>query len=116
MAVRTAETDETAESAKVTEGSEEGVSGPAMTDPDDTNVWPTAAEEAAFLSEARGRGEVVAPVAKAVVEEVADKAQPLPKLDEMVERIPAETRELLDELFRAKFVAVRRVKERDLKK
>jgi len=32
-----------------------------------------------------------------------------------VNRIPAETRELLDELFRVKFTTVRRVKKKDLK-
>ena len=49
--------------------------------------------------------------------QVEDKAPtaPLPKLDELVSRIPAETRELLDELFRAKFTTVRRIKQTDLK-
>ena len=44
-----------------------------------------------------------------------EAAMPLPKLDELVNRIPAESRELLDELFRAKFTTVRRVKASDLK-
>lgn len=35
-------------------------------------------------------------------------AAPLPKLDDLVARIPAPVRETLDELFRAKFIAVRR--------
>jgi hypothetical protein len=80
-----------------------------------TNVWPDEAAEAAFISESRGRGEVasVTPAAAEVVEERADK--PLPKLDELVQRIPDEARELLDELFRAKFVAVRRVPQNALK-
>jgi hypothetical protein len=93
-----------------------GVVTPPMDNPDETNVWPTAAEEAAFLSDARGRGEVVVPVARETVEEAEDNAKALPKLDELVEQIPTETRELLDELFRARFVAVRRVKKADLKK
>jgi hypothetical protein len=55
------------------------------------------------------------PVARTTAEEIEENAKPLPPLDTLVNRIPAETRELLDELFRAKFVAVRRVKKRDLK-
>jgi len=50
--------------------------------------------------------------------EPADEVEadmPLPKLDELVNRIPAESRELLEELFRAKFTTVRRVKASDLK-
>lgn len=82
---------------------------------EDTNVWPSEAEEAAFLSEARERGEPVA-VSRETVEEVEDNTKALPKLDELVNRIPAETRELLDELFRARFVAVRRVRKKDLKR
>lgn len=81
----------------------------------DTNVWPTATEEAAFLAEAQQRGEKVVPIARDVVEEIEDDKKALPKLDELLNRIPAETRELLDELFRARFVAVRRVKKKDLK-
>ncbi len=78
-------------------------------------MWPTEAEEAAFLSEASERGEKVVPVSREREEEIEDDAKALPKLDELVNRIPAETRELLDELFRARFVAVRRVKKKDLK-
>lgn len=86
----------------------------AVAGEEETNVWPSEAEEAAFLAEASERGEKVAPVSREVEEE-ADDAKPLPKLDELVNRIPAETRELLDELFRARFVAVRKVKKKDLK-
>ena len=83
----------------------------------DTNVWPTEAEEAAFLSEARERGEPATPVVPKThaAEEEEDTTKALPKLDELVQRIPPEARELLDDLFRAKFVAVRRVKKVDLK-
>ncbi len=79
------------------------------------NVWPDESAEAAFMAEARGRGEPVKAAAQ-VVEEIEDResAKALPKLEELVEKIPAETRELLEELFRAKFVAVRRVKKSDL--
>lgn len=83
--------------------------------PEDTNVWPTEAEETAFLSEARERGEKVVPVPHEAAEETEEDAKALPKLDELVNRIPAEARELLDELFRARFTTVRRVRKRDLK-
>lgn len=88
---------------------------PSNTNPDETNVWPDEAAEAAFIAEARGRGEKVVPVAPEVIEEAEDSRGALPPLDELVQRIPAETRELLDELFRAKFIAVRRVRKSDLK-
>ena len=79
-----------------------------------TNVWPDAAAEAAFLGEARERGE---PAGAAPVEAAEENgAKPLPPLEELVKRIPAEARELLDDLFRAKFTAVRRVRKSDLKR
>ncbi|MFT3867957.1 MAG: hypothetical protein QM715_05610 [Nibricoccus sp.] len=40
---------------------------------------------------------------------------PLPSLDELVKRIPNAAREVLDELFRAKFVSVKRVEKTVLK-
>lgn len=40
---------------------------------------------------------------------------PLPSLDELVKRIPPDVRETLDDLFRVKFVAVRRVSPTSLK-
>ncbi len=82
---------------------------------EETNVWPTEAEEAAFLAEAGERGEKVVAVTREREDEIEDDSKALPKLDELVNRIPAETRELLDELFRARFVTVRRVKKKDLK-
>lgn len=39
----------------------------------------------------------------------------LPALEDLVRRIPAPTRQLLDELFRVKFVTVRRVPKKALK-
>ncbi|MCR6657447.1 MAG: hypothetical protein NVV63_16910 [Opitutus sp.] len=82
---------------------------------EDINVWPTQEEEDAFLAESAGRGEAVRPVAAEVVEEVEDKSKPLPKLDEMVSQIPENVRDTLEELFRAKFVTVRRVPKKLLK-
>ena len=78
-------------------------------------VWPDESAEAAFLAEARDRGEVVAP-AKAK-EDVADDVdtKALPSLDTLVQRIPANVRESLEDLFRARFVSVKRVPKKALK-
>jgi hypothetical protein len=71
--------------------------------------------EAAFLAEARGRGETFG---RALAVEPAEETngRDLPPLDELVQKIPVEVRETLDELFRAKFVAVRRVPSAALKR
>lgn len=82
---------------------------------EDINVWPTPEEEAAFLAESAGRGEPVRPLARDVVEETEDTTKPLPKLDELVAQIPSNVRDTLEELFRAKFVTVRRVPKKLLK-
>ncbi len=84
----------------------------------DEAPWPTdAASEGAFLAEARERGEAVVglPVAATRAEEVEDVKGPLPPLDEMIQRIPTAVREVLEELYRAKFTTVRRVPAKDLK-
>ena len=77
--------------------------------------WPDAAAESAFLAEAKSRGELPAPKpAPAEEAEEADTA-PLPPMDKMVERIPPPVREMLDDLFRARFVRVARIPRRALK-
>ena len=77
--------------------------------------WPDEAVESSFRAEARERGEPV--VVAAPEEEAADNsdASPLPALNDLVARVPAEVRDLLDDLFRAKFVAVKRVPKKSLK-
>ena len=77
------------------------------------NVWPGENAEAAFMADARERGEPVVAAAVEAIEET-DTAN-LPPLDELVQRLPPEVRETLDDLFRAKFIAVRRVPKRVLK-
>src|SRR4051812_39949818 len=64
-----------------------------------TNVWSDELAEAAFLGDAKARGEPVVPIAPASSEapESTD-AKPLPPLDELVKRIPAEVRDTLDDL------------------
>ena len=65
-----------------------------------------------MLSELKSRGEVVTKMPVEATEETDTKN--LPPLDELVKRIPAETREALDDLFRAKFVRVVRVPKKAL--
>lgn len=67
-------------------------------------VGPAPEEEAAFLSDQEAAGES----APAVAPPPAVSEGSLPPMEELVNRIPASAREALDELFRAKFVAVRR--------
>ena len=71
--------------------------------------------ESAFLAEARERGEPVATKrADAEPPEEFD-SKSLPPLDELVKRIPADVRETLEDLFRARFVTVKRVPKKALK-
>lgn len=77
--------------------------------------WPDEAAEAAFISEARERGDtMVASTQVMTALEEADGKKNLPALDDLLQRIPADVRETLDELFRAKFVAVRRIPKKAL--
>ena len=73
---------------------------------------PSEAFEAAMLTELRARGEPAFTPPPAEGEAPKGK---LPPLEELVGRIPAETRQLLDELFRARFTEVRRVPAKALK-
>jgi len=76
---------------------------------------PGEEAEAAFLAEAHERGEDVASVAAALAAaESEDEKGALPPLEELVQRLPAELRDTLDDLFRAKFVKVIRVRKKDL--
>jgi len=79
------------------------------------NVWPDATAEAAFFAEQQERGEPVPVAPAAGAAEEVDVKTPLPALDELVKRISPEARELMDELFRAKFVTVKRVPQSALK-
>jgi hypothetical protein len=76
------------------------------TSDDDESEWPDDGAEAAFLSENRDRGEVPS------LEETAAAAPPagekLPALEDLVAKVPENIRNALDDLFRAKFTAVRR--------
>ena len=71
--------------------------------------------ESAFRAEARDRGETVQPAAKSAPADEEAERKPLPPLQDLVKRIPPEIRETLDELFRAKFITVKRVPRNALK-
>jgi len=76
--------------------------------------WPGEVDESLFLADRRtAGGTVILPVAPRA--EPAEEKGGLPPLEELVARIPAEARAALDDLFRAKFVGVRRVRPQDLK-
>ena len=81
---------------------------------DDAPAGPSPEEEAAFLAEERMSTPVMSTPPTAAAEH-EDVAGPLPPLDELVARIPAPARALLDELFRSRFVSVKRVPRSALK-
>jgi hypothetical protein len=78
--------------------------------------WPDETMESAFRAEALDRGEAVTIARLPVESDEETGTAPLPPLDDLVKRIPPHVRETLDDLFRARFVAVRRVPERALRK
>lgn len=88
-----------AQSAPQPNGSEEDEAAPA---------WPGETDEASFLAESSEKqASEAADRPPARGEEPAEAG--LPALEGLVERVPREVRDLLDELFRAKFTAVRRI-------
>jgi hypothetical protein len=81
---------------------------------EDEPVFPDEETEMAMRSELRARGEAVVAAARTSVDE-GEVAAPLPPLDSLVGRLRPEVREVLDELFRARFTSVRRVPAQALK-
>ncbi len=79
-------------------------------------IGPSEGEESAFLAEQRTQGYATPLPAKGQepAAEPDDKA-PLPPLEDLVNRIPPATLQLMDELFRAKFITVKRVPKAALK-
>ena len=82
-------------------------------------VWPDEAAESAMRAEVTARGETLnskaaREAAEAAAEAAAEKKN-LPKLDDLIERIPADVRDTLEDLFRAKFVKVARTPKKALK-
>lgn len=79
----------------------------------DAPAGPSADEEAAFLAQEREMG-IVTP--QLMHEETPPEEKgDLPPMEDLVKRIPAPARELMEELFRARFVTVKRVPKSALK-
>lgn len=92
---------------------------PGAAPDDEPTAWPDESAEAAFLSEAKARGDVIAPSAtkeRLDDSDDADEQSPLPPLEQAVARVPRDVREILEDLFRARFVGVKRVPKNALKK
>ena len=78
-------------------------------------IWPDDSMESAFRAEAKERGEPVRVARESEEKEEENESGAVPKLDDLVARIPAGVREAMEELFRARFVAVKRVPRKALK-
>ena len=79
-------------------------------------VGPSAEEEASFLAEQRSLdpGGHVRPTPDVPAAE-PEAAIPLPPMEDLIKRIPAPAREAMEELFRARFVTVKRLPKTALK-
>jgi hypothetical protein len=89
---------------------------------DDSVRWPDEANEAAFLAERSSvAGEVlvlptIPRAGETVRENLADDSKvTLPALQQLVDKIAPETRDVLEDLFRARFVSVKRIPKTALK-
>ena len=87
---------------------------------DDAPEWPDESVEAAMIAEQRERdaGDITpsrAPRPAREADRDDEAAAPLPQLDALIEKIPPNVRETLDELFRARFTSVQRVPKQVLK-
>jgi DNA polymerase III gamma/tau subunit len=91
-------TDEEAAAGAATGGAEEG-----------EPVGPSAADEAALISQEGPGAAATAPVA------MPENRATLPSLESLVSRIPQPLREALDEQVRARFVRVRRLRPGELR-
>jgi hypothetical protein len=81
--------------------------------PMEAPVGPSLEEETAFLATERGNTPV--PVTISAVIETEDERGELPPMEDLVTRIPGATRELIENLFRARFVTVKRIPKSALK-
>lgn len=90
---------------------------------DDAPHWPDEAAESSFLAEqptqvVTATSSVAAGAAASKVQGAEGESEPpvsLPQLQSLIDRIPADAMETLDELFRARFVSVKRVQKSSLK-
>jgi len=79
----------------------------------DAPAGPASEEEAAFLAQERELG-IVTPALTHFESPPEDKGS-LPPMEDLVKRIPMPARDLLEELFRAKFITVKRIPQSALK-
>ncbi|MEO6994836.1 MAG: hypothetical protein ABI273_14605 [Lacunisphaera sp.] len=80
---------------------------------DDAPIGPSSDEEAAFLAGEGGGGSV--PLVAISTPEVEDDRGELPPMEDLITRIPGAARELIEELFRARFITVKRIPKSALK-
>jgi len=76
---------------------------------DGAPVGPSADEEAAFLAENPAEAAAIRTARAAPAEAEKEPAGGLPPLEDLVKRIPMPARDLMEELFRARFVTVKRI-------
>jgi hypothetical protein len=79
----------------------------------DAPAGPSSDEEAAFLAQEREMG-IVTPTLMHAESPPVEKGD-LPPMEDLVKRIPMPTRDLMEELFRAKFITVKRIPQSALK-
>jgi hypothetical protein len=75
-------------------------------------VGPSSEEEAAFLA-TEGVGEAVRQ--EPSTSQTEDETGDLPPMEDLITRIPGAARELMEELFRARFITVKRIPKTALK-
>ena len=80
----------------------------------DAPAGPPSEEESAFLAQDE-TGESASRLTPQALSPEEKDLPSLPPLEDLVNRIPAPTRALMDELFRARFVTVKRVPRSALK-
>lgn len=86
---------------------------------DDGPKWPDEAAESGMRAEVANRGETLSSkaareAAEALAEAAAEKRN-LPPLDDLINQIPVEVRDTLEDLFRVKFIKVARAPKKALK-
>lgn len=79
----------------------------------DAPAGPSSEEEAAFLAQEREMG-IVTPALMHTESPPVERGD-LPPMEDLVKRIPMPTRDLMEELFRAKFITVKRIPQSALK-
>jgi hypothetical protein len=79
----------------------------------DVPAGPSSEEEAAFLAQERELG-IVTPTLMHTESPPEEKGS-LPPMEDLVKRIPMPARDLMEELFRAKFITVKRIPQSALK-